>query len=313
MRRRKNACSSSLSRARDRLLLYGYRLQTDGRTRNQSRFIPPLADLLASSAQPPLLAGVPRPRRVVSVEWEQKPSWNDGQINLFERCPRRFFYTHVLRARGRKTDTPFLKMHNAVLDVMDWLKAEHAMTHPSKAEVEAKFNEAWQSKGAVDHGYAADYLRIGRRLVDFLLGMRQGSTLAEIKPITLAWPECEIIVTPDSVLKATSGQLLVRRIKTGKQRSNEFDDIEFTIFHLAVTQAYGSQAVVEVVYLTSETKTPMTITARKVATRSEKMQKIVRQIQAGDFPLQEDARVCPRCPSFFVCGSLPSGSLRKKS
>jgi len=71
--------------------------------------------------------------------------------------------------------------------------------------------------------------------------------------------------------------------------------------------------MVEVVYLTSETKTPMTITARKLASRSEKMQKIVRQIQAGDFPLEEDARVCPRCPSFFVCGIVPSGPLRRKS
>lgn len=303
----------ALSRARDRLMLYGYRLQADGRARHQSKFIPPIANLLTRSDQPSLLPGAPRPSPVVSIEWEQKPRWNDDQINLFERCPRRFFYTHVLRARGRRTETPFLKMHNVVLDVMDWLKAEHAMTHPSDAEVEARFAEAWRTKGAVDHGYAEDYLRIGRRLVYFLLGIRQGNALTEIKPLTLAWPECEIIVTPDNVVKATGGQLLVRRIKTGKQRSNEFDDIEFTIFHLAVTQAYGSQAVVEVVYLTSETKTPMTITARKVATRSEKMQKIVRQIQAGDFPLEEDARVCPRCPSFFVCGSLPSGPLRRKS
>lgn len=303
----------ALSRARDKLLLYGYRAQADGRARNQSRFIPPIADLLARSSQPPLLAGASRPRAMVSIEWGQKARWNDDQINLFERCPRRFFYTHVLHVRGRRSDTPFLKMHNVVLDVMEWLKVEHPLTHPSEAEVNARFAEAWQTKGAVDHGYAEDYLRIGRRLVDFLLGIRRDSVPAEIKPITLVWPECEIIVTPDSVVKATSGQLLVRRIKTGKQRSNEFDDIEFTIFHLAVTQAYGSQAGVEVVYLTSETKAPMTITARKVAARSEKMQKIIAQIQAGDFPLEEDARVCPRCPSFFVCGSLPAGGLSIKS
>jgi len=222
----------ALSRARDHLLLYGYRRQSDGRARHQSRFIPPIVSLLTQSDQPPLLPGTPRPSRIVSVEWEQKPRWSDDQINLFERCPRRFFYTHVLRVRGRRTETPFLKMHNVVLDVMDWLKTEHAMTHPSNAEVEARFAEAWQAKGAVDHGYAEDYLRIGHRLVDFLLGIRQSHALAEIKPLTLPWPECEIIVTPDSVVKATSGLLLVRRIKTGKQQSNEFDDIEFTIFHL---------------------------------------------------------------------------------
>ena len=303
----------ALSRARNRLQLYAYRLQADGRTRNESRFLPPLAGLLVRSAQPMLISGSPQLRPIVTVAWDQKPSWSDDQINLFDRCPRRFFYTHVLRALGRRSETPFLKMHNVVLDVAGWLQAEHVLTHPLPAEVDARFNEAWKAKGSVDHGYADDYLRIGRRLVDFLLEIRQGCALAEIKPITLTWPECAVVVIPDGVVKATNGQVLVRKIKTGKQRSNDFDDIEFTIFHLAVTQAYGQQATVEVVYLTSETRSPMVITPRKIATRRQKVQEIVRQIQAGDFPQEEDARVCPRCPSFFICGNIPAGSLSKKS
>lgn len=303
----------ALSRARDRLLLYGYTSQSDGRSRQLSRFISALPRQLARTTQPPLLAGPPTSPRGVSVQWEQKPRWNDDQINLFERCPRRFFYTHVLETRGRRSDTPFLKMHNVVLDVVTWLKTDHALTHPSQAEVEKKFAEAWEEKGAADHGYAADYHRIGRRLVEFLLEVRRGSSLAEIRPLTLTWPECEIVVTPDSVVKATTGQMLVRRIKTGKPRSNDFDDIEFTIFQLAVTEAYGNQAVVEVIYLTSEAKIPMTLTSRKASSRRDKAQEIVRKIQGGDFPVQEDARVCPRCPSFFICGSIPPGTLRKKS
>lgn len=303
----------ALSRARDRLLLYAYSVQPDGRTRSQSNFIPRIAHLLSRSSRPPLLEGNLSSLKNIEVAWDKKPRWNDDQINLFERCPRRFFYTHVLRVRGRRTQTPFLKMHNVVLDVVEWLKSNHALSNPAEEELNAKFAEAWKAKGAVDHGYAEDYLRIGRRQVAFLMELRRGNTLAEVKPITLAWPECEIVVTPDSVARAASGQLLVRRIKTGKQRSNEFDDIEFTIFHLAVTQAYGTQALVEVVYLTSELKAAMTLTERKLTTRTQKAQEIVRQIQGGEFPLDEDPRTCPRCPSFFVCGSVPAGSLRIKS
>jgi len=303
----------ALSRARDRLLLYAYTTQPDGRARNQSKFIPPIAHLLARSSRPPVLGGSSFSLEKIGVAWDKKPKWNDDQINLFERCPRRFFYTHVLRIRGRKTETPFLKMHNVVLDVVEWLKSSHALSNPTEEELNVRFAEAWKAKGAVDHGYADDYLRIGRRLVDFLMELRRGNALAEVKPITLVWPECEIVVTPDSVARVTSGQLLVRRIKTGKQRSNEFDDIEFTIFHLAVRQAYGNQALVEVVYLTSELKAAMSLTERKLTTRTQKAQEIVRQIQGGEFPLDEDPRSCPRCPSFFVCGSVPAGSLSIKN
>ena len=56
---------------------------------------------------------------------------------------------------------------------------------------------------------------------------------------------------------------------TGKQRSNAFDDIEYTILQLAAVQAYGPHAQVEVTYLTSETIQPMEITSRKLESRRE--------------------------------------------
>ena len=105
---------------------------------------------------------------------------------------------------------------------------------------------------------------------------------------------------------------MVRRVKTGKPRSNAFDDIEYTILHLAAVQTYGGQAQVEVTYLTSETTEPMSISAKKLETRRQKVQDIVRSVRSGDFPPKIEARTCPRCPSFFICGDLPDGPVTLK-
>lgn len=302
----------ALSRARTRLLLYASSVQSNGNARNQSRFIPAINQLLTRLPNPPHLAGRPSLVTTIRISWDGKPTWTDSQINLYERCPRRFLYTHVLKLGGRRTETAFMKMHNVVSDVFSWLKVTHDTTNPDEAELSARFDEAWQTKGAAEHGYAEDYRRIGRRLIDYLIETRRNGVRSSAKPLSLGWAEGDILVMPDSVATGEQGQTIVRRVKTGKPSSNSFDDIEFTILHLAVAQIYGGQAQVEVTYLTSETTEPLSISARKVETRRQKAQDIVSRVSSGDFPLKSEARSCPRCPSFFICGELPSGSITIK-
>lgn len=303
----------ALSRARNRLFLYASSVQSDGKARNPSKFIPAIHHLLIHSANPVQLNGTARRAVPVGVTWEGKPVWTENQVNLFERCPRRFLYTHVLKLGGRRTETAFMKMHNVVSDVFDWLKTVHETTTPSESELSARFEEAWQIKGAADHGYAEDYHRIGRRLVDYLIESRNNGIRSPVEPLLLGWAEGDILVKPDSVAHSDRGQIVVGRVKTGKPRSNAFDDIEYTILHLAAVQAYGQQAQIEVTYLTSETTEPMSISERKLETRRQKIQNIVQSVRSGDFPLKREARACPRCPSFFICGELPEGTITIKN
>lgn len=302
----------ALSRARDQIFLHASSVQADGKARNASKFIPAIDHLLLRHPNPPQRKGRPSPVTAIPIAWEGNPIWTDSQISLFERCPRRFLYTHILKLGGRRTETAFMKMHSAVSDVFDWLKTVHEMTNPTEAELSARFEEAWQAKGAAEHGYAEDYRRIGRRLIDYLIETRSSGDRSSVQPISLVWAGGDILVKPDSVTKGEKGQITVRRVKTGKPRSNAFDDIEYTILHLAVEQAYGGQAQVEVTYLTSETTEPMSITVRKLAARRQKAQNIISHVRSGDFPPKTEVRSCPRCPSFFICGELPAGPITVK-
>ncbi len=296
----------ALSRCRDRLFLYASSVQSN-KVRNPSKFIPVIDHLLVRPTNPSMRSGVVKPANAIKITWEEKPVWTETQMNLFERCPRRFLYTHVLRLSGRRTETAFMKMHNVVSDVFEWLKTEHETTTPSNEELDTRFEEAWQEKGAINHGYADDYRGIGRRLVDYLIETRSNGARTSVAPLSLLLAEGDIFVKPDSVVRGDRGNVVVGRVKTGKPRSNAFDDIEYTILHLAAIQAYGGNAQVEVTFLTSETTVPISISPKKLETRRQKLQSIVQSVRSGDFPPKVDPRACPRCPSFFICGDLPDG------
>jgi hypothetical protein len=128
----------------------------------------------------------------------------------------------------------------------------------------------------------------------------------------LGWAEGEIRISPDGVALGAGGHVTVRRVKTGKQRSNAFDDIEYTVLQLAAVQAYGPHAQVEVTYLTSETIQPMEITPRKLESRREKLQSFLQAMQAGQFPAKPEARSCPR-PDFFSAVTCPQAVGCKKN
>lgn len=302
----------AISRARDRLCLYASSVMANGNRRSLSKFVKPIRHLLICPTNSPQLHGLSRPDRAIEITWEERPVWTDTQISLFERCPRRFLYTHVLRLGGRRTETAFMKMHNVVSDVFDWLRTAHETTNPSDAELNTRFEEAWRTKGVADHGYAEDYRGIGRRLLDFLIASRSSGVRTAVTPISLGWSGGEVTVKPDSLVQGAGGQMVVHRVKTGKPRSNGFDDIDYTILQLAAVQAYGPSTQVEVTYLTSETTDQLSITPRKLEARRQKISDIVQNVHAGEFPPREEARSCPRCPNFFICGELPSGAVTCK-
>jgi DNA helicase II / ATP-dependent DNA helicase PcrA len=302
----------ALSRARTDLFLYSHRRQSPTRQRSPSDYQSRISAHLIINNSPPMLVGPPKLKPLVPITWQQEPAWNDSQIHRFEGCPRRFFYTHVLRLPGRRMETPFLQMHSVVFEVLHWLKEKHAESYPSEEETNVAFGEAWRNCGPVDHGYAAEYMKIGRRLIEYFLEVRRAGTIGSSKPLSLSWPNCKIVVTPDLVITDPAGKVVVRRIKSGKEPSRDLDDLEYAILQMAVSEHYGPGARVEISFLASESSQPPKLSATQIANRKTTLGKIATGIRDGDFPAKADDRTCPRCPALFVCGALPAGSLQIK-
>jgi superfamily I DNA/RNA helicase len=109
----------ALSRARDRLILYSPTKTANGRNRSRSPFIDRLGTsidcryITPSFALPPAAEDLP-----IAIELDDRLSVTEHQLGLFQRCPRRFLYTHLIEVGGRRTETAFMKMHTAIQHVL---------------------------------------------------------------------------------------------------------------------------------------------------------------------------------------------------
>ncbi|QCF26126.1 ATP-dependent helicase [Hydrocarboniclastica marina] len=300
------------SRAQDSLLMYASSLQNNGKNRSRSTYIGRIAPVIQQQNIPSRLSPTPIEPEILSVSNEEL-LLSEKQISLYDRCPRRFLYTHALALAGTRTESAFMQMHSAVYEVLGWLGQHHSESTPRADELEAQFMQSWQIRGPVDHGYTDDYRRIGQRLVQYLMETRQGRKLVKPEALQVSFPEGKIIVLPDEVSCDIDGNHSIRCIKTGKKGSDEFDRIEYTLLVEAAERHFGHGTRVEAVHLAGETLEAVTVSDRKRTTRLDKAQSALGSIARGHFPAMPENRTCPRCPSFFICGKVPPGNIRIKN
>jgi hypothetical protein len=301
----------ALSRARDRLLLYSPTRTANGRARGRSSFVERLGGTIEG--------GSVDPRSSLPVAFDDLPIpvafptgilLTDHKLGLFERCPRRFLYAHVLEVGGRRTETPFMRMHGAVRSIVEWL-IEDASAEPSSAELEDRLAEAWDRQGLDHQGYSGDFERVARQLIEFFVASRSGYGRLPLIEMRLAVPGGEIVVRPDDVLTARDGRTHVRSVRTGHAGSKDMESVSTAVFVLAAQGSFPGCSV-ELVHLSDAAVNAVPVKPKALANRKVAAAAAFDEIRAGRFPRKESVRTCPRCPAFFICGPVPGGTLEKR-
>jgi superfamily I DNA/RNA helicase len=298
------------SRARDRLLLYAPTEKSNGHNRPLSPFLDRLgAALSRRSTIPERPLSVAPEARDIALVVEGPLRFTAPQIALYESCPRRFFYTHILQVGGRRTATSFMHLHEAVRSVVDLVIASPDPV--GEGQLEEHIYAALADEALGDHGYLAEFRGLALAMLRFFLASRAGA-LAEPPPaLSLNFGGEEIIVRPDEVLVRPGGNRAVRRVRTGHKRSTDADDVGAAALILAVRRAFPG-AVAELVYLSDGEVHELSLSERQLKGRSEKLATFLADIRAGRFPAKISAFTCPNCPAFFICGQTPDGPLQKK-
>lgn len=303
----------ALSRARKRLHLTHARLQRNGNNRSPSPFFDWVPGVVREINAPPVIPlppDAPRPRPV-AVTFPSDWHTTDAGLIAFDKCPRRFFYTHILGLGGGKKPTAFTQTHDCLYDFIRWLAEARSGETPSLEQAEAAFEKIWRERGPpADHAFIGDYNRLARRMVRVLIDAGAGRRFMNADPIFIDFAKGRVLVKPDEIAEREDGVIVIRRVHTGYQRDKEYDRLEYALYHLAAQAKFGSGAVVEAIHLTDEISAPAETTPKKMATRSQKAEAIVAAIAAGVFPIDTDNFRCPRCPHFFICDALPEGPLQ---
>jgi superfamily I DNA/RNA helicase/Zn-dependent peptidase ImmA (M78 family) len=302
----------ALSRARTYLRLYLARKQPGGGNRSPSPFLewlpPRLVDDVVSPAMTPLPADAPRPR---PIQVTQPESWKitDSRLVSYDKCPRRFFYTHVLGLGAARKRTAFTQAHDCLHDVIRWLAAARLTGEPTLEQTHAAFEAIWQERGPLDHAFHDDYRLLADRLVRALFAAGKDRRFREAESLILSLPNGDVIVEPSEIAELPDGTVAVRKVRTGRQRSNESDQLEYSLYHLASRAKFGPNAIVQAIHLTDDVCENVSITATKVENRRKNSDNILAGIDEGWFPTKVDAVTCPRCPHFFICAATPRGAL----
>ncbi|MYA16223.1 MAG: ATP-dependent helicase, partial [Gammaproteobacteria bacterium] len=302
----------ALSRARSHVRLHLARKQANGRNRSQSEFLGWLPSSLfretGPSAALPLRPGTARPS-AIEVTRGREWSVTDRGIRAYEKCPRRFFYKHVLGLGGAWKATAFSRTHFCLHRFIDWIGEARRRREPTLAEAEAAFEKIWKVSGPIEHAFCDDYRRLASRLVAALVRASAGRRPVEPRPLAFDLPNGRVIVEPSELAELPDGTMALRRIRTGKKRVDEYDRLRYALYYFAAEAQFGDAAVVHALHLTDETDEHVEITEKKLTFRRTKTDRMLGQIAAGSFPPNPDGVVCPRCPYFFICPSIPPGSL----
>lgn len=298
----------ALSRAKDRLTLYAAAANKGGRQRKVSeRYLTRLGACLVrkivtpARTLPPAAEDAPVPLYLGgSLRFEAH------QVEVFERCPRRFFYTYVLHAGGRRTVTPFMQMHDGVRKLFK--KVVIGELSSSGNQLTADVTQALCDEGLQEHGYFDHYRDFAIAMIEFFSSTRKGFQSKEPQALRVQYGGEEIVVMPDDVLVGADGSITVRRVSTGRSRIEDGKSISAAAFLAAASEAFSGSKV-ELVYLADQNLLPLALKAGEKETRRMHMETYLGGIRAGRFVPNPSSFSCPNCPALFICGPVPHGTL----
>lgn len=297
----------AMSRAKTHLRFYAHRRQANGNAREETEYLVRLAGLRRIAAPPVIVRPAPPPERVALTfpdDWE----CTHEHVTSYQKCPRRFFYTHVLGIGTARRITDFERTHACIYRFIDWLGETRVSGTPDHAAAVAAFEAIWADKGPLDSAYAADYHALAGRLVMALVDAGAGRRFREAAPLVINYANGTVVLTPDEVTERADGVIAIRKVRTGRRRKTEFTHLDYALYLRAAAQNFGPRAVVEAVH-PSDAGVEIVPMPKSTKTTDAKVEQILANIAAGLFPFDADAFACPRCPHFFICAATPSGPL----
>ncbi|HYD17687.1 MAG TPA: ATP-dependent helicase [Patescibacteria group bacterium] len=302
------------SRARTYLRLYLCQKQRDGKSRNPSPYLETIKGKTREIASPELAPPLPGIVKKTDIDLALPPDWpiNDNRISSYEKCPRRFFYTHILGIGTARRTTPFSKTHDCIYELIEWLSKEQIISPPSLEQAQTAFEEIWRRRGPVDHAFVDGYHQLAGQLVAGLIKAGAGRRFREAQPLAIDFSNGTVLVEPDEIAEREDGIIVIRRLRTGRMNETEHDKLEYTLYLRAAREHFGPSAVVESLHLTNDERTEVALTPAKLKNRAETTEKILKGIWGGNFQPDPDPFSCPRCPHFFICAATPSGPISLK-
>jgi DNA helicase II / ATP-dependent DNA helicase PcrA len=289
-----------LSRARDYLSLSRAERYTSRRC-SESRFLGELTSVIPQaqyqgsgrsySTDTPLRPQV------------QRDGYPERELDLYMQCPARYRYEVIEELRGGGDNSAYMQFHRCVYITVGWLEEERQKKNAVLPEgALAQLATVWEKHGPVKHAFE-DYYRTAAE--NMIRGMMEAISSESGNYDRQEWvvpvDGRRILITPDRVVVCSDGTIHVQRIRTGRKTKSEHDKPIYALLRRGAHLRFPGRAVsVETFYLGTGEVVPV------IAGDDEKLlakySEAIVAIEGGDFHPEPDARRCPNCQCYFMCG-----------
>jgi hypothetical protein len=231
-----------------------------------------------------------------------------GDIELYRRCPRQYYYTRALGLREPEQRLGYKRFHTCVLRTAGWLHDLHAQNALPRdwGQVAEQMDLEWAHDGPLDHAHEALYKKRAQQMLRQLWqNLRDTPRAGEpwAHEVTVELDRCRIQVRIDHAEIAQDSSLRLVRYRSGKEREDDRKMPRLALYREAARQQEPERDCrVELQYLGENTSVEVADQGRWEQRRLDKIAAAAQAIAAGEFaPRPENRALCTRCSFFFVC------------
>lgn len=235
------------------------------------------------------------------------------QIEDYQRCPRSFYYRHVLKLNSQRDDGVYLKFHTVLQrTIAELMRTPKAVLNQEFAQT--KLNEFWLETDLDEHAYSPIYrARAEEMLNKMSKRISQESDSEPIKQTFAVEFEHGVVRIQPEFMQIENGLVKARRSKTGKvpQKSDGSDDnakiVEDAdvLLQKALQDNFaGHEIEMKKFYLNQDEVRDVEPTNTLIKNRLQKYNETLFKIKQGIFtdkPKEEST--CLNCAFYFVCSS----------
>ncbi|TAU37394.1 ImmA/IrrE family metallo-endopeptidase (plasmid) [Rhizobium leguminosarum] len=292
----------ALSRAERGLNLYRCESTRKGATREESSFVARLGltgrVITPSRLLPPSPDTVPVLLHLAGAD--RIPVW---RLARYRSCPRRFFYTHVLRIGGAAEPTPYKLVHDIARRICRELAGMVAV--PNAEEVARLTRAACRIPELMTNGYFADFEQLAVDFVGFYADERRSLTGEPTTVMSIEVDGLVVELEPHDVV-SDGAQRSMWLIQTRHARSKFQDELDVrTLIDMA-----GDRGIrAEILHLADRSRSTVEPKRGAAASLRKMLRDDLTKIREGRFPTMEEPnpRVCGGCPALLICHALPPG------
>lgn len=230
-------------------------------------------------------------------------------LDLYLRCPRRYYYEMVLGFGRHSEETAFLRFHSYLRELLDWVQDQHSQI--GEVEFPAVYHQlesTWSTTDLVDHPFEPIYRKTAERMISRALQVySKGRRITKGETVQIHLQNGIVLFSPDHLEISEGGQPILRRMRTGRISSTESNHRVYGLYHAAAQQLTSEPYLVEVFSLTDGKTESIDLPEKKIAAHRDAYDQAIYDILTNQFPPEpEDLRNCPRCPNYFICPAIPT-------